>query len=151
MTVVNRNIVQAAPTQRDTMQITWSCTVTKWRDRFGMFTNGQRHGTVRFIITLSRDATDDTRCELKATLAMADRRTTVLPATPAQCTILTDGELQHMDIALESEPTRCVLALTTRGDELVFAQSPLLHQAGFTGGSYDPPSISPAPQGRERE
>lgn len=150
MTVVNRNIVQVPRTRRDTMQIIWSCTVTKWRDRFGMFTNGQRHGTVRFIITLTLDATDDTRCEIEATLAMADRHTTVLPATPARCTVLADDELQHMDIALESEPTRCALALTTRGEELVFAQSPLLQHAGFTGGSYDPPAISPAPHGRQR-
>lgn len=155
MTVVNRNILpvvpNAAPATSPAMFIAvrWTCTITKWIDRFGLFTNGQRHGKVEFIITLTCNTADNSDCTITAWLALHDHRKIVLAAERAQCAVLHDGSLMHVDVTVRGSSTR-LLALSFDSDQLVFAQSPLLHQAGFTGGSYDPPAHS-GPYSNSRE
>jgi len=144
MTVVNRNqadAVAASSAPRAT-QVQWSCTVTKWADRFHMFTNGQRFGTVELVIALTPAADDHQPSTLAAWLCMGEQHRVILAETAVQCVTLADGELMHTDVVLESDPTARLLAMTHRDYELVFAQSPLLEMAGFTGGSYDPPRLA---------
>lgn len=142
MTVANHNIVtEAPPAVAQCIEVRWSCTVTKWTDRFGLFTNGQRHGKVEFVVAMTRDGADESSCTIAAWLVMGDRRRVVLAAEHATCAALHEGSLTHVDVTARGSARR-LLALSFHGDQLVFAQSPLLHQAGFTGGSYDPPHIT---------
>jgi hypothetical protein len=74
---------------------------------------------------------------------------TVLERQPAKCSIVPDGNLLHLDVERNG---RRVLALTLEeqalgrrngrdgGGRPRYAATTLLAQAGFTAGSYDPPT-----------
>lgn len=51
--------------------------------------------------------------------------------------------MTHIDVFREGDGTEArVLALTYREpSNLLYAQSPIVTEAGWSGGSYDPPSV----------
>ena len=147
MSVVNRNVLagQAASAVEPCIEVRWSCTVTKWTDRFGLLSNGQRHGRVECVVTLMRDVTNEHDCSLDVKLVMHDRCTAVHFEPAAKCSVLHEQHLTHVDVTSSSGSR--LLALSFHADQLIFAQSSLLRKAGFTGGSYDPPKLAAAPRG----
>lgn len=144
MTMINQGAAsQLNAGSERVIEVSWSCTVTRWIDRFGLFAKGQRHGTVAFVASLRIGEGQGGSCAgtLAAWLVMGERRKAVLEESPVVVGCLEDGELLHVDVMLEGDGGERVLAVSCCGEELMFAQSALLREAGFEGGSYDPPVI----------
>lgn len=86
-----------------------------------------------------------TTVALHASVRHADTTTTLLDLPSADCTVETDGSLWHAAITDRNQATLLTLTLRRAADHseytVLYARTPLLALAGFTGGRCDPPTV----------
>lgn len=72
-------------------------------------------------------------------LELPNGRRTILPRQPLPCRTMHDDSMLHVDCEHEA---KCLISVSLHDDgHIAYAQSELLAEAGFTGGTYDPPTI----------
>jgi hypothetical protein len=104
-------------------------------------TNGRpRHHEPQALV-LSMQLLPDDHAVLEAWLEHPGGRRQVLDRAPFPCRATVDQDMIHLDCTHDG---RRLLALTIDGEgEIAYARSVLLADAGFSGGSFDPPSLRP--------
>ena len=96
---------------------------------------------------LSVQPLDRQHAVVEAWLESADtgmRMQTILQSNSRPCTITCLDRLIHMDIDASGGLRLLTLSMTADDARVVYAQTPLIRDAGLAGGAYDPPLVQRA-------
>ncbi len=95
---------------------------------------------VRVSLILTLERIDERFMLVQLWLSQQHHHRHLLREITVPYTLIQDREFFHLD-AFHDE--RCVVSMTIDADdELIYARSDLLHEAGFTGGSCNAPSLT---------
>lgn len=99
--------------------------------------NNHRPRRIDFVLTIQILEADHAIFE--AWIELPKGRKTILPRQPLSCETSSDETFLHIDCKHDGKR---LLALSMTSDEsTTYAQSDLLAEAGFRGGTFDPPRI----------
>ncbi|MCZ6834870.1 MAG: hypothetical protein O7G85_03775 [Planctomycetota bacterium] len=124
------------------LEIRWSSLVHP-RFESGNLSGAPRQGDMakpyHVILTLGIHLIEQDHVVLEAWVEGPKGRHTIFSRQPLSCQAKFADGMLHLDCVNKDQR---LLALTlNKDDTIVYAQSDLLEQAGFKGGSFDPPSI----------
>jgi hypothetical protein len=140
VTVIAHNPKTLAPSAKEWIGtrrvIVWSCT------RKAGVGNGRMLERLEFV--LSVQPLDRGHAMVEAWLeSQGDRLRTIHPSRQHRCQMADGSGMLHIDASDEHGECLAMLSLASRGDreQLLYAQTALLAQAGFLAGGYDAPSM----------
>lgn len=130
-------------------EVRWSSLVHARHDTFGMNDEGTEecgdgHRTVVFVFSIQLLAED--RAIFEAWLEFPKGRRMVLPRQPLSCVTSHDKAMLHVDCTLDGR--RLIVLSISDDGRIAYAQSDLMAEAGFRGGTYDPPTARQLKAGR---
>jgi hypothetical protein len=123
------------------IEVRWSRLVSAWTDRLGACReSGPRHARVELVLSIEPRSRG--RAIASSWLELNGTRREVLSEREVVCTHLRADGLDHLDLHDPSNGRARLAALSVDGrGRVLYAQSPLLADAGLPGGSYNPPSL----------
>lgn len=125
---------RATPAQPFTL--TWSCT----RRPRGVGGDATRLERVRLVLIV--EPVDHERARIEAWVDSPDARARfVRTATTGRCAIAATAGLLNLDVFEPDGRRLLAMSLDIESQRLAYAQTPLLRDVGFVGGTYDPPAM----------
>jgi len=121
------------------LDVRWSCHLTRWTDPFGALGDTTHaHGEAQLIVSLH--VRPDNTALLSARLELPAGPRSLIDDEAVDCETYFDGTYLHLDA---QQTNKRLLALSLdQSDQIIYAQSDLLNDAGFAPGSFDPPTVS---------
>jgi len=116
--------------------ISWPCT-RRARDR-----RGGEPALERVSCVLSIQPLDAQHAAIECWIESSGvRLKTVLHSTTRPCSINGDAAMTHIDATAANGTRLLALSINHAHQRIVYAQSTLLREAGFCGGTFDPPML----------
>jgi hypothetical protein len=149
MTIADHRVhrVSSPPGGARVIEVRWSSLVSAWNDRLGACEDaGPRHARVELVLRIEPRAAD--RAIASSWLELNGARREVLASQEVACIRLHEDGLEHVDLHERGNGHVRLAALSfdARG-RVLYAQSPLLAEAGLPGGTYNPPSARNVAEG----
>jgi hypothetical protein len=69
------------------------------------------------------------------------RQLTILHSTTRPCALASSAEMMHLDVLAADGSGLLALSIHAADGSVAYVRSPLLREAGFLAGTYDPPTL----------
>lgn len=143
MTIMNHTLSDwPAPWMKQTVQVCWTSTRSVAEPK-------RPHALGRVDFVLSVEPISPNRAMAEAWVESAGHRRSILTRQSVRCVMTCDNRVANLELSREtSDGDERLAALTLHIDmedqvslRPLYARTPLLAEAGFAGGTYDPPTI----------